>query len=122
MRAAVVGNPNATPVYADFPEPQQQPGQEPLHLVGAGLHHVVRGLASGPPLRQQRGFSARPADGRSSTPVTAAGDPRGGVELVLGHDFAAGRAHPAAQRRVDTFEGLYAGVLGRTEPAVGRAA
>jgi NADPH:quinone reductase-like Zn-dependent oxidoreductase len=47
MRAAVVGNPDAAPEYADFPEPQQRPGQEPLHLVGAGLHHVVRGLASG---------------------------------------------------------------------------
>jgi NADPH:quinone reductase-like Zn-dependent oxidoreductase len=47
MHAAVVGTPDATPVYADFPDPAQQPGREPLRLVGAGLHHVVRGLASG---------------------------------------------------------------------------
>jgi NADPH:quinone reductase-like Zn-dependent oxidoreductase len=47
MRAAVISNPEATPVCADFPDPEQQPGREPLHLVGAGLHHVVRGLASG---------------------------------------------------------------------------
>jgi hypothetical protein len=47
MRAAVVSNPDTAPVYADFPDPQQQPGKEPLRLVGAGLHHVVRALAVG---------------------------------------------------------------------------
>src|SRR4051812_48230627 len=47
MRAAVVNDPEATPVCADFPEPVGRPGQEPLRLVGAGLHHVVRALASG---------------------------------------------------------------------------
>ena len=47
MRAAVVSTPAATPVCADFPESEAQPGREPLHLVGAGLHHVVRGLAAG---------------------------------------------------------------------------
>lgn len=47
MRAAVVNTPEATPVCADFPDPEQRPGQAPLRLVGAGLHHVVRGLASG---------------------------------------------------------------------------
>lgn len=46
MRAAVVGTPDATPVCAEFPDPQQHPDREPLQLVGAGLHHVVRGLAS----------------------------------------------------------------------------
>jgi NADPH:quinone reductase-like Zn-dependent oxidoreductase len=47
MRAAVVNTPGSTPVCADFPDPEQQPGRSPLRLVGAGLHHVVRGLASG---------------------------------------------------------------------------
>jgi NADPH:quinone reductase-like Zn-dependent oxidoreductase len=47
MRAAVVNAPDATPVCADFPDPEQQPGRAPLRLVGAGLHHVVRGQASG---------------------------------------------------------------------------
>ncbi|WP_237108907.1 zinc-binding alcohol dehydrogenase family protein [Nonomuraea sp. MG754425] len=46
MRAAVINTPDATPVWADFPDPQQQPNQAPLKLVGAGLHHVVRALAS----------------------------------------------------------------------------
>jgi NADPH:quinone reductase-like Zn-dependent oxidoreductase len=47
MRAAVVTAPDAPPVCADFPEPMVPPGHEPLHLVGAGLHNIVRGLASG---------------------------------------------------------------------------
>ncbi|GAA0349399.1 hypothetical protein NE235_36355 [Actinoallomurus spadix] len=47
MRAAVVNTPEATPVCADFPDPERRPGHKPLRLVGAGLHHVVRGLASG---------------------------------------------------------------------------
>ncbi|MGW0245364.1 zinc-binding alcohol dehydrogenase family protein [Nocardia goodfellowii] len=47
MRAAVVNTPAATPVCADFPDPEQRPGQAPLRLVGAGLHHVVRGQAAG---------------------------------------------------------------------------
>jgi NADPH:quinone reductase-like Zn-dependent oxidoreductase len=47
MRAAVVSAPDVSPVYGDFPEPTNPPGHEPLHLVGAGLHNVVRGLAAG---------------------------------------------------------------------------
>ncbi|WP_240973996.1 zinc-binding alcohol dehydrogenase family protein [Nonomuraea composti] len=47
MRAAVVTTPESAPVCADFPDPEQQPGKAPLRLVGAGLHHVVRGLAAG---------------------------------------------------------------------------
>jgi NADPH:quinone reductase-like Zn-dependent oxidoreductase len=46
MRAAVVNAPEVPPVCAEFPDPEPRPGQEPLHLVGAGLHHVVRGMAS----------------------------------------------------------------------------
>ncbi|MGI5222614.1 zinc-binding alcohol dehydrogenase family protein [Nocardia sp. CA-290969] len=47
MRAAVVETAGATPVCAEFPDPDQQPGRVPLRLVGAGLHHVVRGMAAG---------------------------------------------------------------------------
>ncbi|PJJ70877.1 NADPH:quinone reductase-like Zn-dependent oxidoreductase [Diaminobutyricimonas aerilata] len=47
MRAAIFTAPDASPVCADFPEPTVPPGSEPLQLVGAGLHNVVRGLATG---------------------------------------------------------------------------
>ncbi|KRD06026.1 oxidoreductase [Mycobacterium sp. Root265] len=47
MRAAVVTAPDVAPVCSDFPEPTAPPGHEPLHLVAAGLHNVVRGLATG---------------------------------------------------------------------------
>ncbi|WP_040790851.1 zinc-binding alcohol dehydrogenase family protein [Nocardia paucivorans] len=47
MRAAVVETPHTTPICADFPDPEPQPGRAPLRLVGAGLHHVVRGMATG---------------------------------------------------------------------------
>ncbi|MDR7301598.1 hypothetical protein [Haloactinomyces albus] len=47
MRAAVVNAPEAIPVCADFPDLEPWPGRRPLRLVGAGLHHVVRALASG---------------------------------------------------------------------------
>jgi NADPH:quinone reductase-like Zn-dependent oxidoreductase len=47
MRAAVITGPDALPVCGDVPEPEVQPGREPMHLVGAGLHNIVRGLVSG---------------------------------------------------------------------------
>jgi NADPH:quinone reductase-like Zn-dependent oxidoreductase len=47
MRAAVITAPDASPACADFPEPVVPPGHEPLHLVAAGLHNIVRGLATG---------------------------------------------------------------------------
>lgn len=47
MRAAVVTAPDVSPACADFPEPTVPPGHEPLHLVGAGLHNIVRGVALG---------------------------------------------------------------------------
>ncbi|WP_026454393.1 quinone oxidoreductase family protein [Saccharomonospora iraqiensis] len=47
MRAAVVNTAGEAPVCADFPNPEPRPGRRPLRLVGAGLHHVVRALASG---------------------------------------------------------------------------
>jgi NADPH:quinone reductase-like Zn-dependent oxidoreductase len=57
MRAAVITAPDASPVCGDFPEPAVPPGREPLHLVGAGLHNIVRGLASG---RHYRGRMVYP--------------------------------------------------------------
>ncbi|ROP37157.1 quinone oxidoreductase family protein [Saccharothrix texasensis] len=57
MRAAIVTNPDAPPVCEDVPEPEVPPGREPLHLVGAGLHNIVRGLASG---RHYHGRAAYP--------------------------------------------------------------
>ena len=47
MRAAVVTAPDVSPVCGDFPEPAVPPGHEPMQLVGAGLHNVVRGQATG---------------------------------------------------------------------------
>jgi hypothetical protein len=43
-RSAVTNTPEATPVCADFPDPEQRAGRRPLRLVGAGLHHVVRAV------------------------------------------------------------------------------
>ncbi|GGM16112.1 zinc-binding alcohol dehydrogenase family protein [Promicromonospora citrea] len=72
MRAAVVTSPDRPPAPAEFPEPETRPGQEPLHLVGAGLHHVVRGLAAGRHYESTNAYPlvpgvdavARAADGR----------------------------------------------------------
>jgi len=72
MRAAVVTGPDASPVCGDLPEPTVPAGREPLHLVGAGLHNIVRGLASGRhyggrmeyPLVPGIDAVARTADGR----------------------------------------------------------
>src|SRR5690606_40178188 len=72
MRAAVVTSPDRPPAPAEFPEPEARPGQEPLHLVGAGLHHVVRGLAAGRHYESTNAYPlvpgvdavARAADGR----------------------------------------------------------
>ncbi|PWW67206.1 quinone oxidoreductase family protein [Actinokineospora spheciospongiae] len=47
MRAVVVTAPDVPPACADFPEPTVPPGHEPLHLVGAGLHNIVRGVVTG---------------------------------------------------------------------------
>lgn len=47
MRAAVLTAPDAVPVCADFPEPEPSPGREPLALVAAGMHQVVRSVGSG---------------------------------------------------------------------------
>jgi NADPH:quinone reductase-like Zn-dependent oxidoreductase len=47
MHAAIIAAPDAAPIWGDVPEPTVPLGHEPLHLVGAGLHNVVRGLATG---------------------------------------------------------------------------
>lgn len=47
MKAAVVSDPDASPKYGDFPDPQVEEGYELVELVAAGLHPVVRSLASG---------------------------------------------------------------------------
>jgi NADPH:quinone reductase-like Zn-dependent oxidoreductase len=46
MRAAVVTAPEATPVCADFPDPEPRPDRAPLTLGGAGLHPAARGQAA----------------------------------------------------------------------------
>ena len=47
MKAAIVKSPGATPEYGEFAEPTVEDGYELLGLVAAGLHPVVRSLASG---------------------------------------------------------------------------
>ncbi|GAA5033740.1 zinc-binding alcohol dehydrogenase family protein [Microbacterium fluvii] len=72
MRAVVLTAPDAAPEAAEFPEPAPVPGHEPLRLVGAGLHQVVRSLAAGRhygsgaqyPLVPGVDAVARTADGR----------------------------------------------------------
>lgn len=47
MRAAVLTEPGRAPVCGDFPEPEPFDGSAEFELVGAGLHQVVRSIASG---------------------------------------------------------------------------
>lgn len=47
MRAAIITAPDAVPLCGDFPEPEPVPGHRPLSLVGAGMHQVVRSVATG---------------------------------------------------------------------------
>lgn len=47
MRAVVIDSAQAEPVCADFPEPEPQPDEQVFSLVGAGLHQIVRSLATG---------------------------------------------------------------------------
>jgi NADPH:quinone reductase-like Zn-dependent oxidoreductase len=47
MKAAVVTGPGGTPEYADFADPVAADGRELVELVAAGIHPVVRSLASG---------------------------------------------------------------------------
>ncbi len=47
MRAAVLTSPDIDPICTDFPDPEPFPGREPLTLVAAGMHQVVRSIATG---------------------------------------------------------------------------
>jgi NADPH:quinone reductase-like Zn-dependent oxidoreductase len=47
MRAAIVKGPGLDPEYGVFPDPQIEDGFEAVELVAAGLHPIVRSLASG---------------------------------------------------------------------------
>jgi NADPH:quinone reductase-like Zn-dependent oxidoreductase len=47
MKAAVIESAGSAPHYADFAEPVVDEGREVVSLVAAGIHPVVRGLASG---------------------------------------------------------------------------
>lgn len=60
MRAAVVTEPGVSPVYAEAPEPSVPVGSEPLELVGAGVHNIVRGLAAGRHYSSGGGFPLVP--------------------------------------------------------------
>lgn len=69
MYAAVLTAPDATPVAMEFPDPEPLPGRPMLTLVGAGIHPVVRSVASG------RHYGS--ADGYPLVP---------GVDAVARHD------------------------------------
>ncbi len=47
MRAAVITEPGAAPVAAEFADPEAVEGREVMEVVAAGIHPVVRSLASG---------------------------------------------------------------------------
>ena len=47
MKAAVVTGPNLTPIYADHPTPQPEPGQLLIHVRAAALTHLTKARASG---------------------------------------------------------------------------
>ncbi|QIS13364.1 quinone oxidoreductase family protein [Nocardia arthritidis] len=47
MKAAILGNAGETPAYGDFAEPPEQDGRTLVDLVAAGIHPLVRSLASG---------------------------------------------------------------------------
>ncbi|GAA1310629.1 NAD-dependent epimerase/dehydratase family protein [Brachybacterium tyrofermentans] len=47
MRAITVASADSLPASTDFPDPEPRPDHETLELVGAGLHQVVRALATG---------------------------------------------------------------------------
>ncbi len=47
MKAAIINQAGADPVYGDFAEPVLDDGRELVELVAAGIHPVVRSLAAG---------------------------------------------------------------------------
>lgn len=47
MKAAILNAPDANPACGDFPEPKLADGREIVELVAAGIHPIVRALATG---------------------------------------------------------------------------
>lgn len=47
MKAAIVDAEGATPRYGEFPDPEPQEGETGMEVLAAGIHPVVRRLASG---------------------------------------------------------------------------
>ncbi len=47
MKAAIMGAPDATPEYGEFPEPHVSEGHELVELVATGIHPFVRSVAAG---------------------------------------------------------------------------
>ena len=47
MKAAVVYDPLAGPVYADFATPNIEPGQHLVRVTASAISHVVKSRASG---------------------------------------------------------------------------
>ena len=47
MKAAVLNGPGEVPEYADFDDPQVPEGYELVEIVAAGIHPVVRSIATG---------------------------------------------------------------------------
>jgi NADPH:quinone reductase-like Zn-dependent oxidoreductase len=72
VKAAVVTGPDATPEYADFPEPQVDDGYELVDLVAAGLHPIVRSLAAGRHYGSSQSWPTVP--GIDAVARTSAGD------------------------------------------------
>jgi NADPH:quinone reductase-like Zn-dependent oxidoreductase len=72
MRAVVINGREAEPICTEFAEPQPQPDEQLFSLVGAGLHQIVRALATGAHYSSEGAFPlvpgvdavARDADGR----------------------------------------------------------
>jgi NADPH:quinone reductase-like Zn-dependent oxidoreductase len=47
VKAAIIGAPDAAPVYGEFPEPELDEGHELVELVATGIHPFVRSAATG---------------------------------------------------------------------------
>ena len=47
MKAAILNSPDATPLYGEFPDPEPSAGYDLVTMVSAGIHPLVRALASG---------------------------------------------------------------------------
>lgn len=60
MRAAVVSQPGAVPVAADFAEPDTSAGRKIMQVVAAGIHPVVRSMAAGTHYGSERTYPLVP--------------------------------------------------------------